>query len=206
MAKTEFGTWQSVGSPRWLADERTRDHLIPGPAKLDATQFNGADSVVVTASAAALAAATSITVNALSGAIPTGAVLKFGAGEFAELTSAASAGDTALTVEALASGIEAGDVAVYSTGKKRIASGTAVGRTIAERVAKTPYGPAVAADDEIYLLALDVPDAEDVGDGVLLRPNSVVKENYLPEVLAGTMDTGVLTELRARYVCQEGAA
>lgn len=206
MAKIDFGTWQNVGSPRWLADERTRDHLIPGPAKLDATQFNGADSVVVTASAAALAGATSISVNALSGAIPSGAVLKFGAGEFAELTAAASAGNTTLTVEALASGIEAGDVAVYSVGTKRIASGTAVGRTIAERVAKTPYGPAAAADDEIYLLALDVPDADDVPDGVLLRPNSVVKENYLPEVLAGTMDAGVLAEIRARYLTQEGAA
>jgi hypothetical protein len=46
-----------------------------------------------------------------------------------------------------------------SKGRKPIASGTLLGRTYAERDAKTGFGPAAATDDEIYLLAFDVTDA-----------------------------------------------
>lgn len=204
MAKMTFGTWEKSGVPRWAADYGSRDHLIPGGARLDASQFFREDSVLVTAPTGAALAATTIAVNALSGPIPSGTVLDFtGAGEYARLTAAAAAGATTLTVEALDAAIEAGDTARYEGAKKKfVKSGTPVGRTIAERDAGTAYGPADAADDETYLVFFDVPDADANPDAVFYRPGSVVKENFLPGV--ANIAAGVLADLRANYVMQRG--
>lgn len=209
MAKFDFGEWRNAGGPRWLADERQRQHLIPGPVKLVASEFASDDTVTATVGAGgAIAGATSVPVAALSGPIPSGAILDFtGAGKFARLTAGAATGAATLTVEALVQALVAGDQAAYlGSGVKFIPSGTAIGRTIAERNANTGYGPAAALDDEIYLLALDVADANEDNDGVLLRPNAVVKENFLPEVMAETLAAEVLTEIRARYIAQGGVA
>lgn len=89
-------------------------------------------------------------------------------------------------------------------GKTYVPSGVAVGRTIAERDANTAFGPAAAADDEIFLLAFATDALEINPDATLYRGGSVVKQNYLPEVLAATMISGVLTKLQAKYVCTIG--
>jgi hypothetical protein len=181
-----------------------REHLVPGGARLDATQFLATDAVVVTVGAAGAAAgAVAIPVDALSGPIPTGTLLYFGAGEFARLTAAAAAGAVSLAVEALPAALEAGDTATYTGVETRaVRSGTAVGRTIAERDAGDGYGPADAADDEIFLVAFDVPDATLNPDIVLYRHNSIVKENFLPDF--ATLAAGVQAAIRERYTCTIG--
>lgn len=209
MARFDLGTWTEVSSPRWAADFRSRDHLVPGPVKLVAASFPYEGTVTVTANGAASAAATSITVDALPGAIPADTILNFtGTGEFAKVTANAAAGATTLAVEALDAGIEDNDTATYipSGAKRYVPSGTVVGRTIAERDAGTGYGPAVSSDDETRILAFSIADVDEDNDGVLYRPGSVVKENLLPEVVAATLDSGVLTDVRAAYVCTRGRA
>lgn len=89
-------------------------------------------------------------------------------------------------------------------GRTRVPSGVAVGRTFAEQAANAMFGPAAALDDEIYLLAFGTEALELNPDGTLYRPGSIVKENYLPEVVAATMIAGVLTKIRDKYVCQLG--
>ncbi len=75
------------------------------------------DPVTVTVDApGALAAATSIPVLALTGAIPSGTVLDFDTPTTATLTSTANAGATTLSVAALDDPVLAGDVAEYPGG------------------------------------------------------------------------------------------
>lgn len=196
-----------LSSPVWAGDWLSREHVLPGGARLDPTQFNATDAVVVTTTAQAAAAATSITVAALSGAIPAGTTLYFGeTGELARLSANAAAGATSLAVDAIPAQIESGDVATYAgtTGVKAVPSGTAVGRTYTERDAGTGFGPAVNTDDEIYLLAFDVTDAALNPDCDLYRHGSVVKENFLPG-WAG-LASALKTAIRARYQCTLGVA
>jgi hypothetical protein len=199
-------TSNTLTPPVWAGDYLSREHLIPGGAKVLASAFNDTDAVVVTTTGVAAAGATSIPVSALSGSIPAGTVLFFGeTGELARLSSAAAAGATSLAVDAIPAQIESGDRATYAgTGAalKTIPSGTPVGRTFAERAVDTPFGPADAADDEVYLLAFDIVDADTNNDAVLYRPGSIVKENYLPNF--ASIAAGVLTKIRAAYVTTRG--
>jgi hypothetical protein len=204
------------GSPRWLADFGKRDIFVPAPAKIDPTQFPDAGAVAVTTTALAAATATTIAVTALArpgnpiataisdtaGLIPAGTLIKFGTGVYARTTAAAAVGATALTVEALPADVPSGSVGYYNpTGQKVIASGAYVGRTFAERDAGTPLGAAVPSDDEKYLLAFDVVDADNqTSRDVLLvkRSKSItIKENYLPNydsvLNVGTAEVVTLT-------------
>lgn len=203
MAQVTTST-NTLTSPAWAGDILDREHLVPGGARIDAAQFLALDSVVVTTTALAAAGATSIAVTALSGAIPNGTILYFGESqEFAMLTVAAAAGATTLTVQALPVQIESGDVATYTgTGVKTVYSGTPIGRTFAERAAGTAFGPAGAADDEVYLVAFDVMDAARNADVELYRYGSIVKENFLPNF--STIIAGVLTKIRANYQTTRG--
>lgn len=196
-----------LSAPAWAGDWLDREHLVPGGARVDAAQFNATDAVVATTTAQAAAAATSIAVAALSGAIPSGTLLFWGeAGEYSRLTAAASAGATSLAVEALPAQIESGDSATYAgtTGVKTIVSGTVLGRTIAERDAGTGYGPAINTDDEIFLLAFDVTDAAINADCELYRHGSIVKETFVPNW--SSIASAVKTILRDKYQCTVGAA
>lgn len=182
MAKALQKAANQLTSPRWAGDFMSPERLIPGGAKLDAAQFRGNDAVqVVVGAAGALAAATTVPVDALSGPVPSGTVLDFGGAKFAVLTAAAAAGATSITVRALPTALVDNDAAWYSgTELDTVVSGTLLGRTIAERDANTGYGPAADADDEIYLLAFDVIDVQNNNDAVLYRHGGVVYENYLP--------------------------
>lgn len=197
-----------ITAAAWAGDFFDRDHMIPGGAKLDPAQFNDQDASVVTVGAAgAIATATSVPVAALTDAIPNGTVLSFGGAKFARLTAAAAAGATSLTVAPLPTALVSGDTATYAGvgATVTVVSGTTVGRTIAERDAGTPFGPAAAADDEIYIVCFDRYDVGVNADIEMYRPNSIVKENFLPQVMDGSMIAGVLTKLRAAYVCTVGA-
>jgi hypothetical protein len=92
-----------------------------------------------------------------------------------------------------------------SAGRKPIPAGTVIARTIAERDASTGFGPAADTDpaSETYIVAFDVTDANDINDVELYRPNSIVKENFLPGW--GALSAAVKALVRARYLCTRGA-
>lgn len=197
-------------NPVWLADFQDPNiNIARFPAKLVASAFQDYEAVKVQLSAAALADAVSISVDALSAAVPAGTLLHFGESkEFARVTAAAAAGATSITVEALPAALEDNDVAYYVPptvgSRKLIPSGTLVGRTLVERSAGTGFGPAdvTTPDGEIYLTLYTVPDAADNADVELVRHGATIKENYLPDWANYT--AGMKTWLRANYVCIEG--
>lgn len=194
-----------ISSPTWTGDFLSRDHLVPGGANIDPTLFNAIDAVIVTADGIAAADAVSIDVLPLSGPIPVGTVLNFGTKKFAEVTTAAVAGAIAIAVEALPTALADADVATYKgVGTKVVASGFAIGRTFAERSAGTDFGPAADADDEVYLVAFENPDADRLPMVELYRHNSVVKENNLPGFT--DLSAAVLAKIRANYSTTVGVA
>jgi hypothetical protein len=202
------GTTNQLSGPVWAGDFLDREHLMPGGAKLDASQFLATDGATVTLTALAAEGAVALAVAALANSIPAGTLLYFGgAGKFARVTVAAAAGATALTVEALPTALANADVATYAgtgTKPKTVVSGTPVGRTYVERDAGGHFGPAVSTDDEIFLVAFDVTDAAELADVELYRHRSIVKENFLPGW--STMAGALKTALRARYQCTIGQA
>lgn len=204
MAQVTIGT-NTLIAPMWAADGLGADSLIPGGARLDASQFTAIDAVVVTVGAAGAAQnATSVPVAALSGPVPSGTVLYFGGAKVAQTTAAAAAGATSVTVAALPTALVQNDVATYAgMGLKTIKAGTLIGRTFTERGNSVGFGPAVvASDDEIYLLAFDVADAAKNPDCELYRPGRLVKENYLPNW--ANLGSTVQAKIRALYQCITG--
>lgn len=111
MPKAEW-SGNTISSPRWAGDFGGREHIMPFPARLDAAQFNKTDAVVVVVGAAGAAiGATSIPVDALSGAIPSGTFLNFGAYAPVIVTVSdadVNAGETTIGVAALSGPIPAG--------------------------------------------------------------------------------------------------
>lgn len=208
MASVSTVGFDQTQLPAWAGDYFSREHVVPGGAKLDASQFLAADGTkAVVAAAGAAGDATSIPLKtALVNAIPNGTSLDFGGKKFARLTAAAAKGATTLTVAALPTALVEDDTATYAgtgTKKKLVPSGTVIGRTLAERDAKTGYGPADPADDEIYILVFDVTDAENNPDADLYRWGSLVKETFLPDW--SNLDAGVQDAIRANYHCTIGA-
>ena len=188
-------------NPIWAGDFFNREHLIPGGAQLDASQFFAEDSVLVTMTATAVVTATSLVVVALPGAIPDNAIIDFGTNEFARVDGAVAAGATAITVDAIPTEITDTTTGRYlgdGTRKKIANSGLYVGRTIAERDADTGYGPVDDADDEKFLLAFDIQDIARLPDCDLYRHGGIVYEDRLPtafSLLSGTNQTS----MRADY-------
>ncbi|ABX03207.1 hypothetical protein Haur_0559 [Herpetosiphon aurantiacus DSM 785] len=202
-----IGTVNQLTSPIWAGDFLDREHLMPGGAKVDASQFLATDGAIITLSANALVSATSISVTALANPIPANTMLRFGAGKYAYSTAAAAAGATSIAVEALPVALSSGDKATYNgSGTKpvTIVSGTLIGRTWAERDAGTAFGPAADADEEIYFLAFDISDATKNNDADLYRYNSIVKETFVPG-WAGLSST-LKAFVRSHYQCTVGRA
>lgn len=197
-------TPNELANPVWAGDFMSRDHLIPGGARLDPTQFYAEDSVAVQVNDADVnAGETSFGVDALPGPIPAGGIIRFGAGaQFAELSAAAAAGATTLTVRALSADIADDATGRYfgdGTYKKSVPSGTYVGRTIAERDNGDGYGPAADSDDEKFLVAFDIQDVDRNPDCDLYRHGGVVYEDKLP-VFSALSSTNK-ADMRADYAC-----
>lgn len=205
MAKMGDTTITSALQPEWFADYGDRVHLLPAAGRLDASLFNAEDAVVVNVGAAgALAGATSVPVDALSGPIPAGTLLWFSGTKFARLTAAAAAAATSLTVSALPAALVDADVTTYAgVGKKRVPRGTFVGRTFAERDAGALFGPAADTDDEQYLTWNDVTDLAVSNYVTFVSPGARIKENKLPG-WAG-LSAGLKADIRAKYVTIRGA-
>jgi hypothetical protein len=180
---------------------------IPAGAVL---QFSGSGAGFAKLTAAAAAAATTLTVEALPEDIDNAATATFAGGtKQARLTAAAAAAATSLTVDELQFAVVDNETATYAgtIGGKNIPSGTLLGRTIAEREAGTAFGPWATSDDEVYLLAFDVTDALTNADCELYRngQTSIVKENFLPGWTT-LWTSNMKAALRAAYICTSGAA
>jgi hypothetical protein len=188
-----------------MGDYGGRDYIVPGGAKVDAPQFTPSDRVVVDVGAAGAAQfATSVPVGALSGPIPAGTTITFNAGKKLRTTVAALTGAVTLTTEPIPLALVDADVSEYTGfGDRYIPSGTVVGRTYTERDAGTGFGPAADADDEFFLVAWDVTDANHVDDVELYRPGGIVYENFLPVFSA--LSSTVKGKLRTLYQCTLGA-
>lgn len=176
------------GGAVWAADFIKPEDLMPAGGILDTSQFYATDSVLVRTTAQASSSATSISVEALSGAIPVGTILDFGGAgaKPAKLSAAAAAGATTLTVVALLATIASGDTARYAgdgTKKKVVQSGIFVGRTRAEQVANTGFGPWAPDDYEEYLVAFDNQDLSLDASVALLKPDKAfaVYRDLLPD-------------------------
>lgn len=195
----------TLGTPVWAGDFGSRDYLVPGGATVDPAQFPAEDAVIVNVGAAgALAAAVTVPVDALTGDIPNGTQLWFSGAKVLRLTAAAKKGDVALTTAPLAAALVDADIATYyGSGRIFIPSGTALGRTYAERDAGTGYGPAADADDEVFLNFFPVSDARSISDVELYRGGGQVFENFVPNF--STLSAAVKAKLRAFYQCTIGA-
>jgi hypothetical protein len=77
-----------------------------------------------------------------------------------------------------------------------------VGRTFVERDAGAGFGPGATTDDELFLLAYDVPNAIENPFGAAYRHTCLVFENYLPGWSG--LAAGVQTAIRSRYQCMLG--
>lgn len=195
-----------IVQPNWMAEPLFPHTLIPGGAKVVSTAFSREDQVTVTLAAGAVTAGSNKTLTAataLSGDIPVGTILDFGSGEFATLNNGATKGATSITGVTLAADLEGAETATYlGVGKRRIASGTLLGRTYTERDAGTGFGPYASADDEVYLVAFQVEDAAIDSDVTLVRPQVLVKENWLPGFASYTTDAKAA--LRSKYQVVRG--
>lgn len=194
--------------PVWAAEFLSPERLIPAGGKLDLTAgvFRAPDAVMVNVGAAgALAAATTVPCDALSGPIPSGAFIEFnGTTKYAVTSAAAAAGATSITVRPLATALVDADIGWYAGAQiLSIPSGTVVGRTYAERDTNSRYGPAADADDEMFLVAFDCDNiAENDGDVELVKPGTAIKENFLPGWSG--LSAAVKAKIRALYVTQLG--
>lgn len=139
-------------------------------------------AVLVKLNGAASADDTSITVDALSGAVPADTLLHFGESkEFARTTAAAAAGATSISVEALPSALEDNDEAYYAgTGKKSIPSGKIMAELSGGKV--IPRDAVTGAETATSILestANEDDDAGTTGYGQLV--GGVIFENMLPD-------------------------
>ena len=111
------------------------------------------DSFYVQLAAAALAAATSLTVDALEGPLKAGQLLYFGqAGELARLSADAATGATTLAVDAIPAALEDNDRAlVRGTVGKSIAAGTAMAELASGEA--IPRASVTGAETASFILA-----------------------------------------------------
>ena len=184
MAKMQFTDFGQGASKAFEGDFANREHRLPGGGMLDASAFAQTDTEVLVKvnDADVNAGETSMTVEALSGPIPSGTVLEFSDGNFAKLSADAAAAATTLTVVALDADIADDATATYDSepGFDLVAAGTLVGRTTAEKLAGDPFGPYGDSDNEIFIVAED----QDISDGdapcELCRHGSLIKYDFLP--------------------------
>lgn len=200
-------TTNDVSSPGFIVDPES---IVRGtgrqidwahvPESFRSTPGTNAVAVGV-GSAGAAADATAVPVDALSGAIPSGTVLDFGAKKFARLTAAAAKGATSLTVAALATALVDADTATYAgvagSGSKTIPAGTVMGTLLGSgkgspRVASTNPATFVLATDAYE----DSTSAALSGYGDII--GGALYENLMPDATGGppkTLASAIKTEL-----------
>lgn len=208
MSRDQTLAGYSLAQPAWCGDFLGRDQLLPGGAKIDASQFPVYTAVTVTLTAAAAVAAVAITVTALAAAIRPGTMLNFGLpGKMAFAPNGAAAGATSIVVAPLARALVIGDTTTTDANAHAVVpSGTVVGRTFAQRNAGTSLHLALDTDEEFYIVAFENPNVARINDVALIRHGAsvVIKENFLSNF--STLSATVKAYLRANYSCTVGAA
>lgn len=191
--------------PDWSAECLVAEKLLNAGTQLDLAQFNFSDAQTLTLAAGAVTAGSNKTLTlttALTDDIPAGTILDFGAGEYATLTTKGSKGATTITGVTLAADLEGGETTTYkgTSGHITVPSGKLLGRTYTERSNGAGFGPAVAAsDDEIYLVAFQVERGEIDAGVTLVRHNTLVYEDKLPDW--ASYDATTKAKVRALYQC-----
>lgn len=139
-------------------------------------------SVLVKLDGAASADDTSITVDALLGEIPKGALLHFGESkEFAKVTATAAIGATSITVEALPEALEDNDEAYYGgKGAKVIPAGSVMAKLASGKLCLRAHRPASeAATHVLENPAVEDDETADLAHGCLV--GGVFFENMMPD-------------------------
>ena len=140
-------------------------------------------AVLVTMAAEATATATSLTVDPLPGAVKAGTLLRFGAGEYAYVTTDAAAGAEELVVEAIPATIEDGDTAtVPGDGDKSIPAGTIMAELSSGKL--IPRASVTASETSTCILATTAAENDGIGNGNLAYGcivGGVIYENLLPD-------------------------
>lgn len=200
-------TWSnySFELAAFAAEQFTPEKLVPGGSRLVASAFPLPDAQTLTLAAGAVVAGAAKTLTltaALKADIPAGYTLDFGAGELFTLSAKGVKGATEI-VGTLAADVEGGESATYAgiSAVRPVEAGLLVGRTYTERDAGTGYGLADVAtpDDEIFLIAFPLQDANINPDATLLRHGTLIYEDKLPNW--ATLTTQQKTAIRARYQC-----
>lgn len=162
--------------------------------------------IVTVAAGGALATETSVPVEALTGAIPSGTNLHFAPGDVAVLASDAAEGDELLDVEPLAFALLEGDEASYAP-----PSGNPL---LSERFVRLSAVQQTAEQIRAEMaLGLRAPvatgtDAEELAFAVVLQINFQLARGETPEIMRTTTNpkTGVNETYRDRIVDPEAAA
>jgi hypothetical protein len=150
------------------------------------------------------ASPTSITVDALTAAVPEGKTLTFTNGQTAFVTAAAAVGATTISVSGIGSNIPDNAVAyVYGDGPKVLYAGLAMGRA-GSAGARKIFPRVVTTNPAIGILIEDVIEGNRASSlsGVALAEGGFVYENRLPDAVAngGTLPSAIKTELGSRFV------
>lgn len=210
-------TYLRVAIPNWFGEAYDEKSLIPGGALVTVAAFPASDAVRVVAGAAG-AAASAVSIP-LAGplllqsdgsplfvgqvAIPVGSLIDFGGAKVAIVTANVLRGATTIAVRALPTAIVAADIGLYmGIAKRNASSGTLVGRTIAERNTGARLEPWAIGDEDFYLVMWDQ-ELAILEEVALVRPNTLVKENWLPGWAA--MTAPMQAAIRGRYQCILGA-
>ena len=199
MARIRQQMFKQRTHPVWAGDFSGREHNLAGGAQADLADFTP-DPVAQTTAAAAAAGDEQVTLTAAFGvALKEGDRIYDAAGPQSVIVAADVAADaTVVAVRPLKKAIAAGaSLAAVPVRKVAVPSGTLVGRTFAERAAGAGFGPADAADDEVYLVLFGSVDVELEPDIELYRLGSLVYENLLPEW--GTMGAALQALVREKY-------
>lgn len=161
--------------------------LVRSPGRqIDWTQVPssfGGDAVLVKLNGAVSVDATSITVDALLAAVPSGTLLHFGESkEFVRTTAAAAAGATSITVEAVPTALEDNDEAYYWPGQesKEIPAGTVMAELSSGKIVPRSDRPgSETATGILESTAVEETGVNDVGHGVIV--GGVIFQNLLPD-------------------------
>lgn len=211
MAGIEFTPKQTMTHPAWAKDYFSREHVVPGGARVDAAQFPRDDSVLVQIDNVAGIAigATTMAVDALTGPIPAGIPLMFTNGARVQTSAAAATGAVAISIVAATQAIPNNTNAMYiGLGVVSVPDGTVIGRTYTERDAGTGFGPVADGDvaagaGEAYIVCFTIDNATRNADVDLYRWGSTLDEAHLPG-WAG-LSANVKTYLRTKYQTMRGA-
>ncbi len=93
--------------------------------------------------------------------------------------------------------------AANAAGKRYVAAGSLIGRTFAERTADTAFGAAADTDDEVFIVAYDIYDLNEINDAEVLRHGTLIKENFLPGW--ADVSAALKAKVRASYQTTTGA-